>query len=361
MMALKSFDRAIQIDPLCAQFHFNRGNVLMRMGRAEEACESLCRATELQPGFHEALWNRGMAHLILGDYGQGWKYYESRFEARRVQPRVFPAPTWRGEEDLRGKTLLLHAEQGLGDAIQFCRFAESVKLKGARVLLEVPEQLVRIVASLAGPDEIFFRGQPLPHFDLHCPLMSVPLALNITLDSIPKRDGYLRSNDDTKLEWIGRLGHAVKPRVGLVWSGNAEFKGEKERRLPLEELVSQLPVGFEYVSLKKEIEEGDSQILDTFGIKHFGYILRDFAETAALVDLMDLVVSSDTSVAHLSGALGKPTWVLLPFAPDWRWLLDRKDSPWYRSIKLYRQSRDGAFGPLIKRVVHDLGVHLRDG
>jgi hypothetical protein len=248
----------------------------------------------------------------------------------------------------------LHAEQGLGDTIQFCRYAKLVKALGARVVLEVPQALLRLLSGLEGVDVLTEKGQALPAFDYHCPLLSLPLAFKTDMTNIPSPKPYLAASPQKCEEWARRLGVKGKPRVGLVWSGRTEHQNDHNRSLTLEQLLPILPVGCEYVSLQKEVREADKPVLEGCDIRHYGEELKDFTDTAALCELMDLVISVDTSVAHLAGALGKSTWVLLPYAPDWRWLLDRDDSPWYESLKLYRQAEDSSWGPVLERVSKDL-------
>jgi hypothetical protein len=203
-------------------------------------------------------------------------------------------------------------------------------------------------------DVLTEKGQALPAFDYHCPLLSLPLAFKTDMTNIPSPKPYLAASPQKCEEWARRLGVKGKPRVGLVWSGRTEHQNDHNRSLTLEQLLPILPVGCEYVSLQKEVREADKPVLEGCDIRHYGEELKDFTDTAALCELMDLVISVDTSVAHLAGALGKSTWVLLPYAPDWRWLLDRDDSPWYESVKLYRQTEDRLYAPVLERMALDL-------
>jgi hypothetical protein len=261
---------------------------------------------------------------------------------------------WLGHESLAGKTILLHSEQGLGDTIQFCRYAKAVADKGARVVLEVPGALLSLLAGLEGVSELIVRGAEIPAFDIHCPLMTLPLAFNTDLQSIPSPGPYLVSVASKRKLWRERLGPKRRKRVGLVWSGSPAHTNDANRSMSLAELIEHLPAGCEYVCLQKEIRASDMATLSQSGIHHFENEISDFSDTAALCDLMDVVVCVDTSVAHLAGALGKTTWLLLPFIPDWRWLLDRDDSPWYASMRLYRQQDDRLWEPVLKRVASDL-------
>lgn len=256
--------------------------------------------------------------------------------------RNFSQPLWTGDGEISGKTILLHAEQGLGDTIQFCRFVSLVLDRGAQVLLEVPTALLELMATEFGDSvRVLEAGKPLPDFDAHCPLLSLPLAFKTDLTNMPANIPYLSSASLLREKWTRKLGVKRVPRIGLAWSGNPEHKNDRNRSIGLKHLIPYLPPQFEYVSMQKDVREIDLESLVSSGIRHFGQELTDFTETAALCDLMDAVISVDTSVAHLSGALGKPTGVLLPYAPDWRWLLGREDSPWYPTMKLYRQARIG--------------------
>jgi hypothetical protein len=254
---------------------------------------------------------------------------------------------------------LLHAEQGLGDTLQFCRYAQLVKNLGAQVLFEAPQILHPVLADLEGIDRLFKKGDPLPGFDLQCPLLSLPLAFKTTIATIPTPNAYLQSEPALVKSWADRLGERKMPRVGLVWSGNPGHGNDRNRSVSLATLLANLPAELDYVSLQKEIREADRLTLESSGnVRFFGPELKHFADTAALCDLMDIVISVDTSVAHLCGALGKPTWMLLPFCPDWRWLLERNDSPWYDSMVLYRQPSVGDWDSVFSRIAADLEATL---
>jgi TPR repeat len=354
--ALASYDRAIEIQPDYAEAYSNRGVALQELKRVEEAVASYDRAIAIQPDYASAYWNKSLALLLVGQFDQGWKLYEWRWkrDTFTTPKRNFPHPLWLGAEDLADKTILLHAEQGLGDTIQFCRYAKLVKERRARVALEVPKALLSLLSGLEGVDVLIEKGQALPAFDYHCPLLSLPLAFKTDLTSIPSPKPYLAASTQKCEEWGQRLGVKRKPRVGLVWSGSTVHKNDHNRSLTLQQLLPYLPVGCEYVSLQKEVREVDKPVLEGGDIRHYGDELKDYTDTAALCELMDLVISVDTSVVHLAGALGKSTWVLLPYAPDWRWLLDTDASPWYASIELYRQAEDLSWGPVLERVSKDL-------
>ena len=259
------------------------------------------------------------------------------------------APLWLGDAPVAGKTVLLHAEQGLGDTIQFCRYAPRVAALGARVVLEVQRPLVDLMKTLAGPAAVVARGDALPDFDLHCPLLSLPLAFGTRLDTIPAEVPYLRAPPGAT-DWDARLG-AKRPRIGLVWSGNPGHKRDRDRSIPFYALLPLLDLDATFVSLQKEVRPADAAVLKQTGtVIDAADALTTFSDTAALIAALDLLITVDTSVAHLAGALGKPVWVLLPQVPDWRWLLERDDSLWYPSARLFRQNDTRAWGPVIARV-----------
>jgi tetratricopeptide (TPR) repeat protein len=358
--AMASYDKAIALKPDYAEAHNNRGNALQELKRFAEAIASYDRAIELKPDFADAHMNKSLAYLITGELNLGWPLYEWRWKKSDLAQsrRDYPQPLWLGEEDISGKTILLHAEQGLGDTIQFCRYARLVKERGARVVMGVPQALVGLLGSLEGVDELVVKGESLPAFDFHCPLLSLPLAFKTDLIHIPSPSPYLEVNASKISAWAQKLGEKKQPRIGLVWSGSLVHKNDHNRSLTLKQLWDHLPQGFEYFCLQKELREVDQEVLISSGIHHHGNDLHDFTDTAALCQSMDLVISVDTSVAHLSAAIGKTTWVLLPYAPDWRWLLNRTDSPWYQCMTLYRQDETRAWTSVLGRLATDLRAML---
>lgn len=357
--AVASYDQAIAINPNLLHAHSNRGNALCNLKQYHAAIDSYGRAIALKPDYAEGHWNQGLCYLQIGDFERGWVKFEWRWQANRIDSfktkRSFSQPLWLGTEPLQGKTLLLHCEQGLGDTIQFCRYATLAANRGARVILEVQPPLRGLLAHLEGVAEVATTDAKLPAFDYHCPLLSLPLAFKTNLDTIPSRASYLTSDPLKVAHWKGKLGDKTKRRVGLVWSGSAEHANDGNRSISLADLAQQLPDSFQYVSLQKELRESDRHALTSHPtILHFGEELRDFTDTAALCELVDVVVSVDTSVAHLAGALGKPVWIALAFNADWRWLLDRSDSPWYPSAKLERQEAPGDWSTVFGRIAADL-------
>ncbi|WP_165873554.1 tetratricopeptide repeat protein [Parasulfuritortus cantonensis] len=358
--ALASYDKAIALRPDYAEAYSNRGNALKAMSRLDAALASYDRAIALRPDYAEAHWNKSLALLLTGELASGWREYEWRWRREKDAPRQrhFSQPVWLGGE-AAGRTILLHAEQGLGDTIQFCRYAPRVAELGARVILEVPGALVDLMRGLPGVADVVAAGAALPAFDRHCPLMSLPLAFGTTLAGVPSAPRYLYADSARVAEWHDRLGPSGQPRVGLAWSGNTAHKQDRNRTLALDTLLPYLPEGCEYVCIQKELRAADRAILAGHGgMRFFGDELRDFADTAALCAQLDVVISVDTSVAHLAAALGKETWILLPQVPDWRWLLGRDDSPWYPSARLYRQTGAGDWAGVLARLQGDLRVRL---
>jgi len=296
--------------------------------------------------------------LVSGDLRAGWPQCEYRWRiAGSVPTRVLPAPVWRGDAPLEGKTILLHAEQGLGDTLQFLRYVPLVAARGAEICLEVQPSLLPLLAGYPGTASVLARGETLPPVDFHCPLLSLPLAFSTGLDSIPAPVPYLHAPGDRVARWRELTGPARGPRVGLVWAGNPGHANDRNRSIPftLFRPICAPLAGVQFFNLKIEASQADAVALaGTPGIVDHSAMVRDFADTAALVAQMDLVISVDTSVAHLAGALGKPVWLLLPFSPDWRWLLDRDDSPWYPSMRLIRQTRIGEWNAVLNRVRREL-------
>ncbi len=358
--ALASFDRALQIQPGHAEAHYNRAVVLQELGRPQEALAGYAQTLRLQPGHADAHFNESVARLALGDFERGFEKYEWRWKKKDALPQArFPQPLWLGGESLRGKTILLHAEQGYGDTMQFCRYAKPVADAGARVLLGVPAGLKALLATLAGVDQVLDADGPLPAFDCHCPLLSLPLALRTRLDTLPADIPYLRADPARVRAWQARLGDGALPRIGLAWSGGTAYQNDRKRSMPLASFDRLASCRAQFISLQKEVRVSDQPVLDRrVDIAHYGGELSDFAETAALVANLDLVIAVDTAVAHLAGALGKPVWLLLPFNADWRWLLDRDDSPWYPTARLFRQARPGDWDGVIARVAAALAAFI---
>jgi len=354
--ALDSHDRAIALNPDYAEAHYHRGNALRDLHRHAEAVASYERALALQPDHASAHWNLADCLLLLSDFARGWKEYEWRWKLpHREGKRDFPKPLWLGGQPVEGRTVLLHSEVGLGDTLLFCRYAREVAALGAKVILEVQPPLLPLLTGLEGVARTLPRGAVLPEFDYHCPLMSLPLAFKTDLTSIPAQVPYVRSDPARRAAWNDKLGAKDKPRIALVWSGSARLKNDK-RSMALNQMLPLVAGGAQWVSLQKDVPETDAaRLASRPDLQHFGRELRDFGDTAAVVDLVDLVVTVDTSVANLAGAMGKTVWILLPFnLHDWRWMLERRDSPWYPTARLFRQPSAGDWKSVIARVREEL-------
>ncbi len=354
--AIDSYASAIAAKPDHIEAHMNQGVAHYECLEVEKALACYDRSLKIQADYAEAQWNKALALLLSGDLENGFQLHESRWRRSTFtsKRRDFKQPLWLGAASLQGKTILLHAEQGLGDTIQFCRYCEAVQALGATVLLEVQAPLVGLLASLRGVSVLIRQGDPLPDFDFHCPLMSLPLAMKTRLDSIPAAARYLYCQPEKREVWNLKLGVSNTPRIGLAWSGSQQHKNDKNRSIELAELMSHLPTGYTYVSLQKEIRRRDKDTLGEFSIDHFEEEIDGFSDTAALCDLMDLVISVDTSVAHLASALGKPVFLLLPVVPDWRWMLNSSDSPWYSSMRIYRQREGKQWRDVFAQMVKDI-------
>jgi len=367
--ALASYDSAIALTPGNAFAHCNRGILLFGLQRHREALDCLDRAIVLDPDHALAHFTRGLVHMTLGDFQKGWPEFEWRWKNEHCvtsrEKRNLRQPLWLGEQPVRGRTILVHCEQGLGDTIQFSRYLTLLVERGATVIFEVPESLHSLMRSLPGVQH-WRQGDPLPAFDCYCPLMSLPLAFKTTLDTVPSQMPYLRADPQRALHWRERLGERTGLRVGVVWSAGVrsdlpELQSVNDRRnIPLIQLAATKLPNVQFYSLQKgQPAEGELAALmasrwDGPALVDHARALHDFGETAALIEQLDLVISVDTSTAHLAGALGKPVWILLCFDACWRWLRDRGDSPWYPSARLYRQSRRGDWQAVVQQVSRDL-------
>jgi len=353
--ALASYDKALALKPDYVEALCNRGNALVDLKRPADALASYDKALALKPDYAEAYWNQSLCLLLMGHFEQGWRQYEWRWKRGEWIARSYPQPLWLGEEDIAGKRLFIHWEQGLGDTIQFCRYAKQMEARGSKVVMSVQQPLCGLLKQISATIRIIDQNETPTGFDYHCPLLSLPLALGTTLETILAEPQYLRTDEGLRTAWSTRLPPKTKPRIGVVWSGTTVHKNDHNRSIELEQFLPILSTDADWICLQKDIREKDVAALRQDGrIAFFGDDLRDFSDTAALLDLMDLVVTIDTSVAHLAGAMGKPVWILLPHNPDWRWLLDRHDSPWYPSARLFRQQQIGNWAQVIDQVKSEL-------
>jgi tetratricopeptide (TPR) repeat protein len=358
--ALADYDRAVALKPDFTYALVNRGIALHYLKRFEEALQSFERAIALSPDLAEAHWNKSLLLLELGDFARGLPEYEWRWRRDgEMEPRDFAQPLWRGE-NLAGKIVLLHAEQGFGDSIQFLRYVPMVAAKGGKMVLEIPDSLMPLIGHADGVLAMVKPGAALPPFDLHCPLLSLPLAFGTTLATIPAEVPYLHVPAERAMKWRCALPAAGRPRVGLVWSGKPSHKNDHNRSIAMHRLTPLLSVsGVDFVSLQREYRTADLAALAALpNLLRLDAALADFADAAAVVEALDLVITVDTAVAHLAGALGKPVWLLLSSIQDWRWLQRRGDSPWYPTARLFRQPEIGDWDSVIARVARELAAFV---
>jgi tetratricopeptide (TPR) repeat protein len=384
--ALERFDRALAIAPGDPEILYNRGVALMKLGRYAEAAAACDQALAKRPD-HRSAWlnrgralaqlnryqeaiasydailqrdkdnadahlNRALARLTLGDYPGGFADYEWRWRRTGMPPqKPRGRPLWLGEYPLAHKTILLHAEQGLGDTIQFARYVPLLAAAGARVVLEVQAELKPLMASLGSVITLIARGETPPAFDVHCPLGSLPLATNTTPASVPAQIPYLKADPDAVAAWSLRLEALPRPRIALAWSGNPAHENDRNRSITFARLAPLLDLPAAFISVQRDVRPADAMALAAESrVTALGEALHDFRDAAAVLALADLVVTVDTAVLHLAGAMGRPAWLLVPFAPDWRWGLQGDATPWYPDIRLFRQTRPGDWDEVIARV-----------
>ena len=360
--ALAWFDKAITLQPGFMTALVNKGFALTQLRRLDEAFATFHQAKALDPDNADLEFHLSLLNLLLGKFDAGWVGREARWrmQARPGSYPQFPQPVWRGDGDIKGKTILVLEDEGLGDTIQFARYIPMLAERGARVILRVGDPLHPLLSRLPGVAACIPKSVPtIPAFDLHCPICSLPLAFGTRLDTIPAPIPYLPAPAESLVQaWEGRLEGSLGPRkglrVGVVWSGRPTHLNDHNRSIPLGVLARILDADASFVSLQKDPRPADRAVLAQTGIVDLTPHLTDFAETAALVSCLDLVIGVDTSVVHLAGALGRPTWILLPYAPDWRWLLDRDDSPWYPTVRLFRQTTSGNWDGVLDSVRTEL-------
>ena len=358
--AIACYRRALELKPDYAEAHTNLGVALGDQGKLDEAAACYRRILARMPDFAEARWNQSLLSLLTGDFPQGWAGYQWRWKAKICQPRDFPQPLWDGQP-LEGKTILLHAVQGLGDTIQFIRYATLVKKAGARVLVECQKPLVRLLAGCRGVDALIGRGDELPPFDVQAPLLSLPGIFGTSLETIPADVPYLFADSGLAEHWRRELASIAAFKIGIAWRGSPIHRNDRARSFPLScfEPLANLP-GIHLFSLQKGPGAEELQAAcDHFPVAELGSRLNDFMDTAAVMRNLDLVITCDTSIAHLAGALGVPVWVAMPLVPDWRWLLGRDDSPWYPAMRLFRQKSLGDWSGVFGKIEAELCAQLQ--
>ena len=356
--AAAAYEKAIELKPGTAESHHNLGHTLKQLGRFDETRACYQRTIALKPGFADAHLDLGKALILGGQMEEGWAECEWRWEAKNFppQPRNFTQPLWDGSR-IEGKTILVHAEPGFGDTMHFVRYAPMAAACGGRVVVECQRQLRTLFAGIDGIDEVVCRGDPLPAFDLHCPFLSMPHALGTTLETIPADIPYLKPDPGKLGAWRSRLGGANEGlKVGLAWAGHPGNEKYRTRAIALQSFEPLLTLeSVDFFSLQIGTRAADIAACGLSSrITDLAPYIDDFSDTAAAVSLLDLVISIDTSVAHLTGALGKPIWTLITFVPDWRWMLEREDSPWYPTMRLFRQAKPLEWEPVIERVRAEL-------
>jgi hypothetical protein len=350
--ALADLDAAAGFAPTAVLVHYNRGMTLKALNRIDDAVSAFQRSIALAPEFAEAHVALAECLFLRGDAAAAWPEYEWRWRTAGLAPttRAFTAPRWTGQGDLQGKTILIHAEQGFGDTIQFVRYAPVLAARGAKVVLEAPASLCALLSRLSGVSQVLVRGEPLPAVDAYCPLMSLPPLLG----EPASHTTYLAADPARTAYWRKKLDRGASRRVGLAWSGRATHANDANRSIPLAAFAPILKQDAQFIGLQTELRPDDAAAASKVNVRNFGDALTDFAETAALITALDLVATVDTAVAHLAGALGKPVWILLPHAPDWRWGLTGATTHWYPAARLYRQPSRADWRSVIARVADDL-------
>jgi tetratricopeptide (TPR) repeat protein len=349
--AVSCFERVLAVRPEFLNALYGRASCLTILNRHTEAIACYDQLLALQPDYSDALFGRGVCFLALGDLPRGFEGAEYRKLPPDEKPWTPPSQAWWGDEPLGGKTILLHPDGGLGDTIQFVRYVPLLIEKGARVILLVPAKLRPLLSGAPFAADVITSRELLPRHDFHCPMMRLPLVLGTTLDTIPASRSYLRSDPARVAAWGKRLGPARRPRVGISWAGNKLNLGDSRRSMPLEALRPLADLDCELISLQRPVPKHDRAALRTMpGLNRLGESLTDFAEIAAVIENLDLVIAVDSSIAHLAGSLGKPVWLLLCYGAEWRWLTDRTDSPWYPTARLFRQAAPGDWGGVLAEV-----------
>ncbi len=383
------FREALELEPDYAEAHNNLGNVLQDQGRFEEATTAYRQALHFRPGYVDALkhlgnacralgrlteaiacYNEGLHHapdhallhmsramvwIQSGDFARGWPECEWRLRGQDLPIHRLPQPRWDGSE-LGGRTILIVAEQGLGDTIQFIRYAPLVARRGGRVVVTCTRPLSRILVTCPGVDQVIVQGDPLPEFAYYAPVMSLPAILGTTLETIPSEVPYLAADPWVAARWRDALDGIDEFKIGVVWQGNPVHTRDRERSFRLAHLepVARVP-GVRLFSLQKNYGLDQIEaVADRFQVTGLGHRLDDFVDTAAVMGNLDLVISADSSPAHLAGALGVPVWMPLPYISDWRWMTDRDDTPWYPTMRLFRQRRFGDWDELFARLAREL-------
>ena len=357
--AISDYTRAITCDDHHYKAYHNRAIALRDAKRFDGAINDFDKAITINRDLAEGYWNKALTLLRIEKYEDAWPLHEYRWRSPNFTSpkRHFDKPLWLGNDCLDGKTILIHSEQGLGDSLQFCRYITLMRNLGCLIYLEVEKPLIRIMRALLPASCIFEKNADLPDFDFHCPMMSLPLAFKTKIETIPGKTPYLSACDSHKRLWKNRLGAKTKPRIGIVWQGNPAHENDIKRSIALETVINYLSHDFEWFSLQKDVTTEDLSIINsTPKLHHFGEEIGDFCSTAGLCDALDAVVSVDTSMAHLAGAIGKPVHILLSYNADARWHENRSDTPWYPTVTLFRQGADNQWASPLARSMNTLST-----
>lgn len=361
--AVSGYEQAIAINPDSADTYANRGLALQGLEKFDEAIQNFDKAIALNPESVDPYWNKALLKILMGEWEEGWQLYEYRRHRKGQKESYpdYPQTLWLGHENVADKVLYIYPEQGLGDFIQFCRYVPLVEKLGAKVVLSVSAPLVSMIKTMGLNAIIVTKDEKVDAFDLHCPIMSLPLAFRTTLENIPNTVPYFFADKAKKNDWADKLGKtASQLKVGLVWSGSKDHKKDHDRSIRLEQLAPLFTLPIAFYSLQKEVRDQDKLTISRLNqIHQFSDELIDFSDTAALVDCLDLVITVDTSVAHLAGAMAKNVWILISYLPDYRWMLDRDDTPWYPTARLFRQPGVGDWDSVIINIKAALVELLR--
>ena len=361
-LAVASYRHALQLRPAYFDALNNLGNALRAQGKLTESVASYERALQVKPDNPQVRMSRALCWLQMGDFERGWPEYEWRLKCKEFSIPAFRQPLWDGSP-LEGRVILLYADHGLGDSIQFIRYAPLVKARGGRVIVACQQPLARLLATCPGIDEVFAEGSLLPDFAFYAPLMSLPRILATSLSSVPAEVPYVTADAALVEQWRCELEPGGGFRIGIAWQGNPQYRKDHQRSFRLVQLEPLEPrvAGVRLFSLQKGV--GTDQIAglgERFAVSELGSRFTDFMDTAAVMRNLDLVITSDSSLAHLAGAMGVPIWLVLPVAADWRWLTNREDSPWYPTMRLFRQQRWGDWDEVFARMTGELAARIAD-